>query len=460
MSQQDDGKLRASRRGFLASVAGTALTASAATVAAPRPAPHDDASSAARKRDVEPFFGRHQGGIATPLQSHTYFASFDLVATRREDVIALLQAWTAAAARLSVGQPAQPLDGPFKPVAMQVAAAPAKPKSADSDDGDDYQVPDPSETAGDSGDAIDASPARLTITFGFGPGLFTKDGKDRYGLADKRPAALADLPKFAGDQLVEAHSGGDLSVQACSDDPQVTFHAVRQLARIAGDTVKLRWVQTGFLPDPGGKLTPRNLMGFKDGTVNPSTKDEKAMASLVWAGDEGPAWMAGGSYMVTRRIRIALEHWDRTKVAFQEQTIGREKISGAPLGGKHEFDAKDLKAVDKDGNPVISETSHIRLAAAESNDGAQILRRGYAYNDGVNFTAERWPPWNQGLEYDAGLFFIAYQRDPRTGFVKIFEKMAKLDMLNQFVTHVGGGLFAVPPGAAPGEYIGQKLFTT
>ena len=61
-----------------------------------------------------------------------------------------------------------------------------------------------------------------------------------------------------------------------------------------------------------------------------------------------------------------------------------------------------------------------------SNDGAHILRRPYSYNDGVNFTSERWPPWRQGMEYDAGLFFICYQRDPRTGFVKIFEKMSKI----------------------------------
>ena len=103
---------------------------------------------------------------------------------------------------------------------------------------------------------------------------------------------------------------------------------------------------------------------------------------------------------------------------------------------------------DKDGNPVIAENAHVRLAAAASNDGAQILRRPYSYNDGVNFTAERWPPWRQGMEYDAGLFFICYQRDPRTGFIKIFEKMAKFDMLNQFVTHTGGGLFACPGGVA------------
>ena len=102
----------------------------------------------------------------------------------------------------------------------------------------------------------------------------------------------------------------------------------------------------------------------------------------------------------------------------------------------------------------------MRLANAATNDGAEILRRGYSYNDGVNFTAERWPPWRQGMEYDAGLLFICYQRDPRTGFIKIFENMAKFDMLNQFVTHIGGGLFACPGGVREGEFIGQRLFAS
>jgi deferrochelatase/peroxidase EfeB len=310
----------------------------------------------------------------------------------------------------------------------------------------------------DSGEALGLPSARLTVTFGFGAGLFIRDGKDRYGLAARRPDALVDMPKFVGDQLAEARTGGDLSVQACADDPQVAFHAVRQLARLADDVAQVRWVQTGFIPSYGTNETPRNLMGFRDGTNNPSTADPKAMEEFVWVGEESPDWMRGGSYVVVRRIRIALEHWDRMKVAFQEQTVGRHKYSGAPLGKKNEFEPLDLDAADTDGNPVTPENAHVRLAAAASNDAAQILRRPYSYNDGVNFTAERWPPWRQAMEYDAGLFFVAYQRDPRTGFIKIFDRMSKFDMMNQFVTHVGGGLFACPRGLAEGEFIGQSLF--
>jgi deferrochelatase/peroxidase EfeB len=301
--------------------------------------------------------------------------------------------------------------------------------------------------------------------------LFVKDGRDRYGLAGRRPEALVDLPTFNGDQLAAARTGGDLSLQACADDPQVAFHAVRQLVRLAYGVAEIRWAQAGFLSSSDAESTPRNLMGFKDGTQNPRPARSDhggevragglpGLEEAVWVAAEGPDWMRGGSYVVVRRIRMALEHWDRTEVDFQQQVIGRQKYSGAPLGGQSEFDALDLDATDPEGNLVIPEDAHVRLAAAASNEGAQILRRAYSYNDGVNMTAERWPPWRQGMEYDAGLFFLAYQRDPRTGFIKIFEAMAKLDALNQFTTHVGSGLFACPGGVAPGEYLGQPLFET
>ncbi len=309
----------------------------------------------------------------------------------------------------------------------------------------------------------------LTLTFGFGAGLFVKDGKDRYGLAAERPAALVDMPSFNGEQLVAEHTGGDLSVQACANDPQVAFHAVRQLARLADGVAQIRWAQAGFSSDSASGETPRNLMGFKDGTQNPvaplpngrsagPTRPALSPQEVIWVGAEGPAWMQGGTYFVVRRIRISLEHWDRSDVDFQEQVIGRHKRSGAPLGGRNEFDPPDFQATNKDGNFVIPENAHMRLGAAANNDAAKILRRSYSYNNGVSFIAERWPPWRQGMLYDAGLLFIAYQGDPRTGFIKIFDKMSKLDALNQFTTHVGGGLFACPCGVRQGEFLGQRLF--
>ena len=378
--------------------------------------------------ETEPFWGVHQGGITTPMQRHTYFIAFDLTTIKREEVISLLQSWTKAAAIMTQG----PIDAERYPQSDKIPS--------------------------DSGATQGLTAARLTITFGFGAGLFKKEGRNPFGLENFFPEALTDLPKFTGDQLVPERTGSDLSVQACADDPQVVEYAVRRLTALAHGIAKIRWAQTGFSGGFKKGETPRNQMGFKDGTLNISTKDPASMRKYVWVGDEGPAWLRDGSYMVIRPIRIALEHWDQMKLGFQEETVGRHKYSGAPIGKLHEFDALDLDATDKNGNPFIAENAHVRLSAPQNNDGAQILRRAYSYNNGVAFITERWPPWKQSTTFDAGLLFQCYQRDPRTGFTKLFENMAKFDMLNQFTTHVGSGLFACPPAAKPGEYIGQRLF--
>jgi deferrochelatase/peroxidase EfeB len=414
----------ATRRGFLAGAAGAAgLAASAASAAAPSARSPRDAG----RPDALAFHGPHQRGIAEDQQAHIQFAVFDVVAESRADLAALLRAWTDASARLTAGLPLG--DGPADP-----------------------QLP-----VADSGEAAGLSASRLTLTFGLGASLFDAEGKDRFGLRARRPAAFVDLPRFPGDQLVAGRTGGDLCVQACADDPQTAFHAIRQLARVADGAARLRWVQSGFVSGAAPGVSPRNLMGFKDGSINVKTGDPAEMARYVWVGEEAEPWMRGGTYMVARPTRIALEHWDRMKLAFQEQTIGRVKATGAPIGGQRESDPLDLDAVDADGNPVIAENAHVRLAAPQTNEGTQILRRSYSYDNGVSFVAERWPPWRQGLELDAGLLFICFQRDPGGGFIRIFEKMSRFDMLNQFVTPIGGGLFAVPAGVTPGRYLAQGL---
>ena len=416
-----------SRRGLLAGAGGLLAGAGLGKVA--RAATPADPAGAAL---AQAFFGQHQGGIATPQQTNSYFVAFDLVAKSVDEVTTMLRLWTDAAQRMTAGETARPL-------------------------GDDLSIEGP-----DGGSALGLPPSRLTLTFGFGPGLFMKNSVDRYGLAAKRPEALVDLPKFNGDQLQPARTGGDIFVQACADDPQVAFHAVRELDRLSYGAAQIRWAQSGFLPQTAVGETPRNLMGFKDGTVNPplarapATPDApRGFDDVVWVGDEGPDWMRGGSYVVVRRIRISLAHWDRTEVDFQEEVIGRHKYSGAPIGKSSEDDPLDLDRADKDGNPLIADNAHVRLGSASVNDGAQVMRRAYSYNDGVSFTSERWPPWRQGMLYDAGLMFVAYQRDPRSGFIKIYENMSKLDALNQFTTHTGGGLFACPGGVREGEFIGQ-----
>jgi len=196
--------------------------------------------------------------------------------------------------------------------------------------------------------------------------------------------------------------------------------------------------------------TPRNLMGFKDGTNNVEGDDHALMQSQVWVGaDDQPAWMHGGSYLVSRRIRMRIEQWDRDFLGDQQHVIGRFKSTGAPLGAHHERDTVPLAAKHGDGSLVVPVDAHIRLAAPVTNGGAHLLRRGYSFTDGVD-------PVTAGLE--AGLFFLAYMRDPRKQFVPIQNRLAANDALNEYIEHTSSAIFAVPPGVERGGYIGGTLF--
>ncbi len=363
-----------------------------------------------------PFYGEHQAGIATPAQARLHFAAFELLTEDRAELRELLREWTVAAAEAGAGE-----------MVGNVNDVPLAP-------------PD------DTGETVGLLPASLTVTFGFGPSLFEKPN---LRLADRRPAALGPLPPLPGDTLNPGECDGDLCVQACADDPQVAFHAIRNLARIGRGAVALRWSQLGFgrtSATSRSQDTPRNLMGMKDGTANIRAEDGEAMERFVWVGREGPAWMRGGSYLVTRRIRMLLEVWDRASLADQERTIGRHKYSGAPLGGNDEFEPLPLQA-RRNGHPLIPQDAHVRLASAAENDGARILRRGYSFTDGVD---ERLG------QLEAGLFFISFQRHPEQ-FVAIQRRLGSADALNEYVKHVGSALFAVPPGARPGGYVGEQL---
>ncbi|WP_405094532.1 iron uptake transporter deferrochelatase/peroxidase subunit [Micromonospora sp. NBC_01412] len=374
-----------------------------------------------------PFHGEYQAGITTPAQDRLHFVAFDVVTKDRARLVDLLQEWTAAAARMTAGRDAG--------VIGAVGGVPEAP-------------PD------DTGEALGLPPSQLTLTIGFGPTLFRDaQGKDRFGLAGRRPAALADLPHFAGDALRPELSGGDLCVQACANDPQVAVHAIRNLARIGMGVVSVRWSQLGFgrtSSTSRGQATPRNLFGFKDGTANLKAEDAGLLREQLWAqpGD-GPDWMTGGSYLVTRKIRMLVETWDRSSLVEQEQIVGRTKGSGAPLGGGDEFDEPDLAAKGDDGQPLIAETAHVRLAHPSQHDGARLLRRGYNFVDG-----------SDGLgRLDAGLFFIAYQRDPRKQFVPIQTRLARNDAMNEYLRHVSSGIFACPPGVRDGgDHWGRSLF--
>ena len=406
-----------SRRALLGAVGGAALAVGAGAGAGWAAMRSGDAEAAAAAGTPVPFHGAHQAGIATAVQDRLHMAAFDLTSDRKTDLVDLLRRWSSAADRMTRGL--EVVEGG----AGAVADAP----------------PD------DTGEALGLPASRLTLTLGLGPGIFGAAGRDRFGLRRQRPAAFVDLPRFARDDLDADRSGGDLVVQACADDPQVAVHAVRNLARLAMGTAAVRWSQLGFgrtSSTTPGEQTPRNLFGFKDGTNNIAGDDAESLRRHVWvdaAADRAPAWIDGGSYLVMRRIAMRIESWDRTSLGEQEDVTGRHKLTGAPLGGSTERSPIDV--------PKLPAGSHVALAHPDANGGRRILRRGYSYVDG-----------SDGLgRLDAGLFFLAYCRDPRTQYVPMQTRMARSDRMAEYFTHVASGLYAVPPGTQPGEYWAQRL---
>ena len=344
------------------------------------------------------FYGKHQAGITTSMQKNIYFVVLDLRTTDKNELIQLFKDWTDYSQKLVNGEMVKK-------------------------DGSNALLP-PSDT----GETVGLNPYRLTLTFGVSASFLTKLGLER-----KRPKLFRDLPAFPKEQLREQYTGGDIVIQACADDEQVAFHAVRNLIRKGRNKVTMKWSQSGFAAIGDRMETPRNLFGFKDGTANVTT--EKDFDKVVWADSQD--WMKNGSYMAVRRIIMHLETWDRTNLQEQENTFGRYKESGAPFGKKNEFDEVDLSLLPVD--------SHVRLAKEVD---LPILRRSYSYSDGID------PKTGQ---FDAGLLFIAFQKDPDR-FVKIQTNLGADDKMNEYVTHIGSGLFACFGGVKEGGYIGQDLF--
>lgn len=401
-----------SRRGFLggAGVAGVGAVLAGCSADGAASDGHD----AAERVD---FYGEHQAGIGTAAQDRLAFAAFDVTTSSRDELVELLRDWTAAAAAMTDG--------------MAVPGDSTRPEAPPAD----------------TGEAMGLPPSALTITVGFGPSLFD----DRFGLKSLRPKALAPLPALPGDELEAIRSHGDIGVQACANDPQVAFHAIRNLNRIGLGRVAMRWSQLGFgrtSATTSAQVTPRNLMGFKDGTNNIRSDDGDVMGQHVWVSKADQPWMDGGTYCVTRRIRMTIEAWDRDTLGDQEQVIGRFKESGAPLTGSDEFDDPDFAAKSA-GLPTIPVDAHVRLASSKTNRGIRVLRRGYSYTDGMH---------PETGELDAGLFFISYQRDAHAQFVPLQRRLGSMDALNEYITHTGSALFACPPGVRDrDDYFGRAL---
>ncbi|MFL0578935.1 Dyp-type peroxidase [Dietzia sp. 179-F 9C3 NHS] len=356
---------------------------------------------------TEPFHGEHQSGIVTPPQAHAAFVAFDAAdgATRAE-LQGVLRAWSQDAARLTTGM------GGLADLEPELAA----------------------------------DPARLTVTIGLGPGFF-----DAIGMPERRPSWLKPLPAFPQiDQLEDRWSGGDFLLQICADDPLIVSHAARILASGVRGVADQKWSQRGFRKavgtDPSGR-TQRNLFGQIDGTVNPHPDVDSDFDQVLFSDGSDQRWMRGGSSLVLRRIRMTMDTWEQIDRTSRELSVGRTLDTGAPLTGTEEHDAADFEAIDEIGLPVIPHESHIARARQRDRSEA-MLRRPYNYDD---------PPEGSEMS-NIGLLFTAYQADPVRTFVPVQRRLAELDALNEWTIPIGSAVFALPPGAAEGEYVGQGIF--
>ncbi|WWT19977.1 iron uptake transporter deferrochelatase/peroxidase subunit [Abiotrophia defectiva ATCC 49176] len=365
-----------------------------------------DALALEEANQAIPFYGKRQSGITTPIQRQVYFAVLDLATEDLETIRGIFKSWTAYIARMMQGE----LVEAYKSNTMLPPT--------------------------DTGEAVGMGTERLTITVGVSPSFLEK-----LNLTGKKLPELEDLPKFARDQLQEAFTGGDICIQACAEDAQVAFHAVRNLLRKGREHLTLKWSQTGYAAITSQGSTPRNLFGFKDGTANVTSQDD--FDRVIWCDQDN--WMKNGTYLIVRRVQMHLETWDRTSLKEQENTFGRHRDSGAPLGAVDEFDPVDLELKDDKGNLVIPEDCHVRLA---KEVGEEIYRRAFSYANGID------PRTGQ---FDAGLLFISFQKDPQQ-FIKVQKNLGTKDKLNEYITHVGSGLFAILPGVEEGGYLGQSLF--
>jgi len=285
------------------------------------------------------------------------------------------------------------------------------------------------------------------VVVSVGASLF--DG--RYGLADRRPRELVEMPFLANDRLDPDRSHGDLLLTIQAEHSDTVLFALRQLMRRTRRTLLLKWVVEGFnrRSSPTDRTTgsPRNLLGFVDGTANLRTDDTGRLDEHVWTDGNGePAWTTGGSYHVIRQIRMLVEFWDRTPLAEQEGLIGRRKANGAPLDGVHETDVPDY-AADPEGEATPLD-AHIRLANPRTPETQRslILRRGFSYSRGFDGAGQ----------LDQGLAFVSYQRSLGDGFLAV---QARLDgePLEEYIRGEGGGFFFALPGASPGGHLGDGL---
>ena len=389
-------------KGTVSGAAGTALGGGVLIGGARADADGARSSGGPDPKAAYRFHGPHQAGVLTPGPAHKQpfccVAAFDCTAANEADLAILMYELTGRAWFLTTGGSPPDL-GVGQPPSDSDVLGPAVPADG------------------------------LTVTVSVGSSLFD----DRYGLAHRKPLRLTPMQTFPNDSPEPAWLGGDLLLQLCANHPDTIHHAIRDILRHTRGGFQLRWKMEAYASPPRPSGTPRNLLGFKDGTANPTGE---LASSLAWVDDPAePRWAQGGSYQVVRLIRMLVEFWDRVSINEQQNMFGRRRDSGAPLDGTSEFDAPDY-AADPHGY-VIPLDSHIRLANPRSREtaGQRIVRRSYNYDLGVD--------GNGNLQ--AGHVFIAYQQDVRRQFETIQKRLIN-EPLVDYVQPFGGGYFFVLPG--------------
>ncbi|MDF3283937.1 iron uptake transporter deferrochelatase/peroxidase subunit [Gordonia sp. N1V] len=388
-------------RGAAAGTAGTALTAG--LIAGGVTADARSTDSGPSESDSYPFHSEHQSGILTPgpadKQAFSAVAAFDVVdGTSRADLVDLMKTLTTRARTLTAGG---------APTDSGVSAPPA-----------DSDVLGPQMPADG-----------LTTTLGMGASLFD----DRFGLASSKPVQLKPMRVFPDDSPDPAWMHGDLSLQLCANHPDTIHHAIRDITRHTRGAMQIRWKIEGYNSPPRPSGTARNLLGFKDGTANPTGSEAQ---SLVWVDDpREPRWARGGSYQVVRLIRMLVEFWDRVSINEQENMFGRRRDTGAPLDGNAEFDTPNYAADPK--GTVIPLDAHIRIAnpRTPATENQRLIRRSYNYDLGVDANGN----------IQAGHVFLAYQQDVVRQFETIQLRLVGEPLID-YVQPFGGGYFFVVPG--------------
>jgi deferrochelatase/peroxidase EfeB len=357
-----------------------------------------------------PFRGSHQVGVTAPATAAGLVAGLDLRVGTRDELAAVLADLGRSIEHIMSGEPYESRAGGFPALDTGILGP-------------------------------EHGPTGISIVIGYGASLF--DG--RFGLTDRRPVELIEMPKFVNDHLVgPERSHGDLSITVNANTGEAAVHAFRQIMRETRGDLVPRWMKEGFnhlLPErQPGQAPVRNLLGFKDGTSNLDPDDDDVMNEHVWIqGDDGqPEWAVGGTYQAIRVIRMMVEFWDRTRLNEQEDIFGRHRVSGAPLGMENETDTpvlEDLESHIARANP--------RTPGSEAN---RILRRGFNYASG----------FDENDQFDQGMLFFSYQRSLEDGFITVQRRLDG-EVLEEYIRPLGGGFFFVPPPPPEGEPLGAAL---